>query len=418
LPPSGSLSFLEAALAILEREPGKPLHYKEITRLALEQGLVTTEGNTPDATMGAQLYSHVKRAAANSETPKVQSLGGGLFAINIRRNEIEHIVAKNNAAVKDRLLGQLRQMDPYAFEQLVGALLSSIGFEDVAVVGRSGDGSIDVTAELTVGGVTRVKTAVQVKRWKENVPDKIVRELRGGLQTDQRGLVITTGGFTKPSLDEAKAANKVPISLMDGSRLADLLLENQIGVTAKELTYFVIDLDQLEELDATPAPAKSSLALSLWPVPGGTRNYVDSAKDMVQQIASTNPTIDEMTAWMKGRFPKAKSDQTIRGYVRVLRTLGFISYEGERLRTTPEGNDLLSGNPKDIVARQLFARVAGVSDVFEMLKAKPMAEEEVRDELNRRLGTMWETTAQTGYRLLWLQNVGLIGLSAGRYSSV
>ena len=70
-------------------------------------------------------------------------------------------------------------------------LLTEIGFENVEVTGRTGDGGLDVQAELTVGGITRVKTAIQVKRWKHNVPGKVIRELRGALTTDQRGLVWT-----------------------------------------------------------------------------------------------------------------------------------------------------------------------------------------------------------------------------------
>jgi hypothetical protein len=44
------MTFLDAACEILRRA-GQPLHYKEITRLALEQGLVVTKGKTPADTM-------------------------------------------------------------------------------------------------------------------------------------------------------------------------------------------------------------------------------------------------------------------------------------------------------------------------------------------------------------------------------
>ena len=46
-------SFKDLAYTIL-KESGKPLHSKEITKRALEHGLVT-EGKTPEATMNAQL---------------------------------------------------------------------------------------------------------------------------------------------------------------------------------------------------------------------------------------------------------------------------------------------------------------------------------------------------------------------------
>ncbi len=57
-------------------------------------------------------------------------------------------------------------MDPYQFEHLIGELLSELGYENVDVTKQSGDGGIDVVADLTLKGITNVKTVVQVKRYK------------------------------------------------------------------------------------------------------------------------------------------------------------------------------------------------------------------------------------------------------------
>jgi len=60
------LTFLEAAAAVLRGE-GKPLHYREITRLAIEAGMLNTAGKTPEDTMSARLYvdiaEHGRRSA-------------------------------------------------------------------------------------------------------------------------------------------------------------------------------------------------------------------------------------------------------------------------------------------------------------------------------------------------------------------
>jgi hypothetical protein len=55
------MTFLEAALEILKRER-KPLHYKELTELAMERKLLTFVGRTPEVTMQTQLTSAVKKA--------------------------------------------------------------------------------------------------------------------------------------------------------------------------------------------------------------------------------------------------------------------------------------------------------------------------------------------------------------------
>ena len=52
-------TFKQSAIEILKKT-GKPLHYGEITKLALESGILETEGATPEATMGAQMIMEEK----------------------------------------------------------------------------------------------------------------------------------------------------------------------------------------------------------------------------------------------------------------------------------------------------------------------------------------------------------------------
>lgn len=58
--------FKSSALKIL-KESGKPLHYKEITRLALEKGFLKTDGKTPESSMNAQLITDVNNNGVNSD---------------------------------------------------------------------------------------------------------------------------------------------------------------------------------------------------------------------------------------------------------------------------------------------------------------------------------------------------------------
>jgi Holliday junction resolvase len=58
-------TFKKAAIKVLKKAK-KPLHYKEITRLALEAGLVETEGATPEATMNAQIAVDIKSKGKES----------------------------------------------------------------------------------------------------------------------------------------------------------------------------------------------------------------------------------------------------------------------------------------------------------------------------------------------------------------
>lgn len=58
--------FKIAALKIL-KDYKKPLHYKEITRLAIEKGILETDGATPEASMNAQLATEIKNKGKNSD---------------------------------------------------------------------------------------------------------------------------------------------------------------------------------------------------------------------------------------------------------------------------------------------------------------------------------------------------------------
>lgn len=416
-----TLTFLEAALKILAENGGKPMHYREVADRAVGRGLVETRGETPEATFGAILYTHVKKARASGKPPKVVAHGDGRFSIaGDSRSSLDAMIEENNKLVRKKLLDNLHEMDPVAFEQLIGSLLTEIGFDSVAVTKKSGDGGLDVIADLTVGGVTKVRTAVQVKRWKHNVPDKIVRELRGALEADQRGLIVATSKFTSAARNEADAPNKVSISLIDGQRLVDLLVENQLGIKMKQVAYIELDFEQISELETEvsgrTSTASAGKALGLWPVPGGIENYVSSAVQMLSFVSKNSPTMDEMVAWVQSNFDKANAPPTIRGYVRVLRTLGLVRFDGEEVLLSEPGSRALQGNADEVIADELESRVAGISEILALLKGGPRTKREIHDHLLKTLDVKWSTQAQTDFRVNWLASAGSIRRSGSKYS--
>lgn len=54
------MTYLDAAFTILQAA-GEALHYEEITRRALDQNLIASQGLTPAATMGSRLYTVCER---------------------------------------------------------------------------------------------------------------------------------------------------------------------------------------------------------------------------------------------------------------------------------------------------------------------------------------------------------------------
>ena len=63
------MTFTEAAEEVL-RIAGKPLHYKEITELAIEKNLLSHVGKSPEVTMGSRLAALIKkRGQRKSDRP-------------------------------------------------------------------------------------------------------------------------------------------------------------------------------------------------------------------------------------------------------------------------------------------------------------------------------------------------------------
>lgn len=152
---------------------------------------------------------------------------------------------------KEQLLARLGELSPAGFEQLAGRLLIAAGFHDVEVLGRSGDGGIDCVGTYRLSLVS-FPTYVQCKRYQGSVgPDK-VRDLRGAMVgRGDRGLLITTGTFTKDARSEATRDGAPPIELIDRDVLCDLLKDYELGVRVTERTVKDIDIedDYFERLD-------------------------------------------------------------------------------------------------------------------------------------------------------------------------
>lgn len=230
------MSFLDAAAEVLERfGRRKPMHYKDITRLAIEHGLISTEGKTPEATLLAQIGTDVDRRERRGERPRFTRHGRGYIGLTRwTANGLAFQIAQHNDRVRQEMHARIRALSAAEFEQLARTLLISMGFEAVEVSGGSGDGGIDVRGVMVTGDVIRTRMAVQVKHWKKTVEPAVVREVRGSLGTHEQGLIITSSTFSKSARQEAERGNATPVGLMDGEQLVALLIEHEIGVRRRQ----------------------------------------------------------------------------------------------------------------------------------------------------------------------------------------
>ena len=154
------------------------------------------------------------------------------------------IPVDDSEAWRSSLLHELKTMSPDAFERLCQRLLRESGFIEVEVTGRPGDGGIDGNGIIRLERLISFPVSFQCKRYSGNVPPRDVRDFRGAMQgRSEKGLIITTGGFTPAAKEEATRDGAPPIDLIDGEALMDLLKELRLGVKVTQRTVEDVELD-------------------------------------------------------------------------------------------------------------------------------------------------------------------------------
>jgi restriction system protein len=291
----GRMSALSAVETLLS-DVGTPLNCEEMARLIIKRGLWETESETPEAIIRKQLAVDIQKYGDKSRFQRIKPSVYGLRSWGLsesprpgfRENERikrkrERLKAKilrmpederrailsaildiprqapmslpelpsqihhHNKTVQKKLRDRLYELLPTEFEVLISKLLIALGFDDVIVTGRSGDGGIDVRGTLVVGEVIRTRMAVQVKRWRnKNIQAPIVQQMRGSLGTHDQDLIITASDFSSGARAEAERADATPVALMNGEQLVRLLIQNNIGI--RRTPYDLIELSEDEDV--------------------------------------------------------------------------------------------------------------------------------------------------------------------------
>lgn len=165
---------------------------------------------------------------------------------------IESAHAELKRALAVDLLSRIRGAAPVFFEKLVVELLLKMGYggsrQDAGrAIGRSGDGGIDGIINEDRLGLDSIY--LQAKRWEGVVGRPEIQKFAGALAEHraEKGVFITTSSFSKDALASA-TKHDARIILIDGERLATLMIDQGLGVTL-EATYEVkrIDSDYFAE---------------------------------------------------------------------------------------------------------------------------------------------------------------------------
>lgn len=162
-------------------------------------------------------------------------------------------VRSNHAAVESDLLSRLHSVGPTEFEDLVLRILEAMGYGTGGSTERtsaSGDAGVDGIISQDPLGLDRIY--VQAKRYSDHrvIHRPTIQEFAGALQYRQgdRGVFITTSRFSAGAVEAAERIN-ARIELIDGERLARLMIRHGVGVQPEQtVTLFRLDEDFFDSL--------------------------------------------------------------------------------------------------------------------------------------------------------------------------
>ena len=151
---------------------------------------------------------------------------------------------EETASWRETLMATLLEMPPEAFERLCQRLLRESGFIQVEVTGRSGDGGIDGHGVVRLAGLLSFPVIFQCKRYRNTISSGVVRDFRGAMVgRADKGLIITTGSFTRDASQEATRDGAPPIDLIDGEQLVDKLKDLKLGVATRQVEKVEVDTE-------------------------------------------------------------------------------------------------------------------------------------------------------------------------------
>ena len=165
---------------------------------------------------------------------------------------LEYSFSKIQEELAFELLNKVKSCTPVFFEKLVVDLLIKMGYggsraDAGQVLGKSGDGGIDGMIKEDKLGLDVIY--VQAKKWENQVPISSVRDFAGSLLSKKakKGIFITTSTYPQSAYDYVNSIEH-KIILIEGSQLAKLMIEHNVGVGLKDI-YEVkrLDLDYFEE---------------------------------------------------------------------------------------------------------------------------------------------------------------------------
>jgi restriction system protein len=189
-------------------------------------------------------YPEFRRFRGERDTEPIPPVGA-----NDEKTPQEHIeygYQQIKEELTEEILKQVKACSPFYFEKIVVDLLLAMGYggsraESGQVTQKTGDGGIDGIINEDKLGLDVIY--IQAKRWENPVSRPEIQKFAGALQGKRakKGIFITTSSFSRESHEFARSIDS-KIILIDGERLAKLMIEHNVGVVVGQ-TYEIKRMD-------------------------------------------------------------------------------------------------------------------------------------------------------------------------------
>lgn len=261
------------AIRLVMMKKGSPMTADEAYHAIVHAGLYTFHADNPRHVVRSQIRRHCEGIVfpSSSTTKHFMLVDGNRYmpmgerlpgspreqlskqpqdknitdshAASLRELQLLH--EKYIVEFKKKILNDLKSMSPSGFELFAKRLMDIYGFHDTAVTKVSSDGGIDGHGKLKVG-LANLNVAFQCKRWvKGNIQRPEIDRFRGAAQGDfEQGLFFTTASFSSGAVSASIKRGAVPIILVDGESIVELMIEKGFGVQVDMISIpsYALDL--------------------------------------------------------------------------------------------------------------------------------------------------------------------------------
>lgn len=131
----------------------------------------------------------------------------------------DEIASKSHEFIKDKIL----ELNWEEMQELVAGILRGMGYKTI-VSAKGPDRGRDILASPDGLGLSEPRIVVEVKHRKGQMGSPEIRSFTGGLRPGDKGLYVSSGGYSKEAKYEAERSNN-PVTLVDGDMVVNLIVQ-------------------------------------------------------------------------------------------------------------------------------------------------------------------------------------------------